>query len=149
MFDPAALTETGRKIAGVDVRICTDADLEEAAVGLAALRSFVEVTEAHVLTELDARGATDRNHGMRTASWAAAATGGARGPIVGRMKVGRSLRNHFDRVDEAVSDGRLSFDHAKTLSDVDNPASPTSSPDHKTRSSPSPRPPRSPNGSVM
>jgi hypothetical protein len=121
MFDPAALTETGRKIAGVDVRICTDADLEEAAVGLAALRSFVEVTEAHVLTELDARGATDRNHGMRTAAWAAAATGGARGPIVGRMKVGRSLRNHFDRVDEAVSDGRLSFDHAKTLSDVDNP----------------------------
>src|SRR5690554_2364398 len=118
MFDPPALTDTGRNLAGVDVRLCSDSDLEEAVVGLAALRSFVEVTEAHVLTELDARGATDRDHGMRTASWAAAATGGARGPVAGRLRVGRSLRYHFDRVDAAVADGRLSFDHAKALADA-------------------------------
>ncbi|HET8929492.1 MAG TPA: DUF222 domain-containing protein [Acidimicrobiales bacterium] len=121
MFDTEALTDMGRDIAGVDVRACSDAELEGAVIGFAALRSFNDLAEAHALAELDARGATDRAHGMRTTSWVAAATGCARGPITGRLRVGRSLRNHFDRVDDAVCDGRLSFDHAKTLSDVDNP----------------------------
>ncbi len=58
---------------------------------------------------------------MRTTAWVAATAGCNRGPIGGRLRVGRSLRNHFDRVDDAVCDERLSFDHAKALSDADNP----------------------------
>ena len=90
-------------------------------VALAALRSFVETTEAHVLAELDTRGATDRVHGMRTVAWAAATTGANRGPIHSRLHVGRALRSPFDRIDNAVMDGALHFDHAKALLDVTNP----------------------------
>ncbi|HET8929326.1 MAG TPA: DUF222 domain-containing protein, partial [Acidimicrobiales bacterium] len=54
-------------------------------------------------------------------AWAAAETGGDRGPIAGRLRVGRALRNHFDRVNAAVGDGRLTFDHARTLANASNP----------------------------
>ncbi len=121
MFDGDALSETGRKLAGIDTRLCSDDELFEAVTGLAALRSFVETTEAHALAELDTRGATDRVHGMRTVAWAAAATGANRGPIHSRLKVGRALRTPFNHIDDAVTDGVLSFDHAKALVDAVNP----------------------------
>ncbi len=120
MFDSVALCETGRKLAGSDVRLCSDEELFDAVGGLAALRSFVETTEAHVLAELESRGATDRVHGMRTVAWAAA-TGANRGPIHSRLQVGRALRCPFDRIDDAIVNGALSFDHAKALVDVTNP----------------------------
>lgn len=58
---------------------------------------------------------------MRTASWIAASTGCARGPVTQRLRVGRVLRDHFDRIDRAVTDGTLRFDHAKALVDTANP----------------------------
>src|SRR5699024_2919624 len=115
MFDHGQLGELGRGLAGVDVRGCSDEELFGGVRGLEALRSFVEVTEAHVLAELDARGSTNRVYGQRTVSWAASVTGSNRGPIHGRLKVGRALRSPFDQVDAAVCDGRLGFDHAKAL----------------------------------
>lgn len=121
MFDTGMLLDMGHVIATVDVRSCSDDELLEQTVDLAKLISLAQTAQAHRLAELDARGTTDRVHGMRTTSWVAAASGCARGPITGRLRVGRSLRNHFDRIDDAVGDGRLNFDHAKTLSDVDNP----------------------------
>jgi hypothetical protein len=121
MFETDMLTDIGREFADIEVRACSDDELLTGAVGLELLISFAQTAQAHVLAELDGRGTTDRVHGMRTTAWVSAAAGCARGPITGRLRVGRSLRNHFDRVDEAVCDGRLTFDHAKTLSDVDNP----------------------------
>lgn len=121
MFDVAQLTERGHSLAVVDVRRCSDDELFDGVRGLAALRSLVEAAEAHALAELDTRGATDRVHGSRTVAWAAAETGQNRGSIHSRLKVGRALRHPFDLVDDAVCDGRLSFDHAKALVDVANP----------------------------
>lgn len=121
MFDTGTLLDMSREMTAVDVRVCSDDELLSDTVDLEKLISLAETAQAHRLAELDARGTTDRVHGMRTTAWVSAAAGCNRGPITGRMRVGRSLRNHFDRVDDAVSDGRLSFDHAKTLSDVDNP----------------------------
>lgn len=118
MFDSVALIETGRKLAGDDALVCTDDELFEAAVGLGHLVSLVQVAQAHVLAELDARGATDVRFGMRTVQWVASQSGAAPGPIRGRLRVGRALRSHFDTVDEAVSSGDVSFDHAKTLADA-------------------------------
>ncbi len=120
MFDTGTLTVMGRDLTGVDVRSCADDDLLDGVVALEHLISAAQTAQAHVLAELDGRGTTDRVHGMRTTAWVAATAGCARGPITGRLRVGRSLRNQFDRVDDAVCEGRLSFDHAKTLSDVDN-----------------------------
>lgn len=118
MFDTTALVETGRKLAGDDARVCTDDELFDAAVGLGRLVSLVQVAQAHVLAELDARAATDVRFGMRTVPWVASQSGAAPGPVRGRLRVGRSLRTHFDAVDRAVSAGDLSFDHAKTLTDA-------------------------------
>lgn len=121
MFEAEQLSETGRRLAAESVRACSDAELFDGVRGLAALISFAEVAQAHVLAELDARGATDRVHGQRTVSWAAARTGGNRGRFHGCLKVGRALRSAFDQVDDAVCDGRLTFDHAKALTAVANP----------------------------
>lgn len=121
MFDPVALTETGRKLAGADAAVCSDAELFDAVRGLSALASFVACAQAHVLAELDVRGATDRVHGMRTVAWAASTTGTNRGPIHSLLHVGRALRSPFDTIDEAVTAGTLQFDHAKALVDVTNP----------------------------
>ncbi len=123
MFDSVALAESGRKLAGVDVAVCTDDELFDAAIGLAHLRSLVEVAEAHVLGELDSRRATDVRYGMRTTSWVASEARCAPGPVRGRLRVGRALRDHFDVVDRAVSEGNLSFDHAKALTETSNPRS--------------------------
>lgn len=121
MVDDIELDEIGRKLAGCDVRACQDGALLDAAVGLAALISFAQTAHAHVLAEMDGRGVTDRDHGMKTVSWVARETGCPRGQVRSRLRVGRSLRNRFDHIDDAVRDGRLSYDHAKCLSDVDNP----------------------------
>ena len=121
MFDSVALGDTGRKLAGADVRVCSDEELFDAATGLDGLISHAQVAQAHVLAELESRGATEARFGTRTASWVASRSSSARGPIAGRLRVGRALRDHFDRIDEAVGDGTLSFDHAKALCDTSNP----------------------------
>lgn len=85
MFDPVGMLETGRKAAGVDVRVCTDTELFDAVVALEWMRGLVEVTEAHVLAELEARDACDATFGMRTAAWVAAQTGVAAGGVRQRL----------------------------------------------------------------
>ena len=121
MFDSVVLTDMGRRLAGVDTRCCDDTELLDAAVGLSRLISSAQAAQAHVLAELDVRGTTDRDHGMKTTSWVARESGAARAPLTARLRVGRSLRHHFDRIDDALCDGRLGFDHAKALCDADNP----------------------------
>ena len=121
MFSTDSLHDSARQVAGVDVRSCTDGELLDAVAVLAAARDLIETAEAHVLSELDARGSTDIADGMRTVAWAARATGGARGPICGRLKVGRALRDPFDEIDRALCDGALTFDHAKALVHAANP----------------------------
>ena len=99
MFAVEQLLESARNFAGADVRLESDSDLLDAAVRLAAARSFVEATEAHVLAELDTRGVTDRDHGMKTVPWVARESGCARGPIRGRLTTGRALRNRVGHLE--------------------------------------------------
>ena len=120
MFDVLAMVETTRKWAGADVRVCTDPELFEAAVALERARSMVEVASAHVLAELDSRGACDTTFGSRTAPWVASKAGTSVPQVRRRLRVGRALRQHFDVIDEAVVDGTLSFDHAASLADATN-----------------------------
>lgn len=115
------LRETGKELARADVGGCSDEELFEVVRAIGELVSFAEVARAHVLDELDVRGATDRVFGMKTASWAAATTGAARGPIRAGLQVGRALRTSFDLIDDAICDGALHFDHARALTEVSNP----------------------------
>jgi hypothetical protein len=121
MFETGTLLDLGQHLVGVDMHTFSDDELLSGSIDLERLISLAQTAQAHVLAELDVRGVTDREHGMKTVSWVARETGSARGQIRSRLKVGRSLRHHFDRVDDAVADGRLNYDHAKCLSDADNP----------------------------
>lgn len=121
MFDPKNIEAFAEALVGVDVRGCGDAELTDVAVALSALADAVAVTRAGVLAELDVRGVTDRDHGMKTVSWVARQSGGARGPVRRDLRTGRSLRYDFTLIDAAVRDGRLTFDHARALYNVDNP----------------------------
>lgn len=104
-----------------DTRTYTEDECLTMTVAIEAMRSKLDRFQAELLTTLDADGTTDARFGMRTASWLAREAGSARGPVAGRLRVGRALRSHFSQIDEAVREGRLSFDHAKALVDTSNP----------------------------
>ena len=71
MFDVEELIEGSRKAAADAVSLASDDELLAAVVGLEGVRSAVELAQARVLGELDARGVTDRCFGLRTAPWVA------------------------------------------------------------------------------
>ncbi|MGZ4759232.1 MAG: hypothetical protein ACXV95_09250, partial [Acidimicrobiales bacterium] len=72
MFDVAEVVRECRQGTVDDLGCVSDDELLEAAVGLQALRSGVEVVEARALEEIEARGLTDRRFGVPTAGWVAA-----------------------------------------------------------------------------
>ena len=120
-FDTSTVEEVLRDLAHSDARRCSEDERLAAVVAMERIGSLVEVVKAHLLADLDADVVTDARFGQRTATWVAAQTGAARGRIAGTLRVGRALRSHFDEIDAAVSDGTLTFDHAKTLVDTSNP----------------------------
>ncbi len=117
MFEAVELAEAARKAAGADVALVSDAELCDAVVELAAARAAVEAAEAHVLAELDVRGATDREFGSPTLWWVTAQTRAPRPVVAARLRLGMRLR-HLDVVDEALADGRLTAEHARVVADA-------------------------------
>ncbi len=117
MFEAVELAEAARKAAGADVALVSDAELCDAVVELAAARAAVEAAEAHVLAELDVRGATDREFGSPTLWWVTAQTRAPRPAVAARLRLGMRLR-HLDVVDEALADGRLTAEHARAVADT-------------------------------
>ena len=74
-----------------------------------------------MLAELDVRGVCDRRYGHPTARWVARETHGASKTIGRRVRTGRWLRQ-LPQVDQALSDGAITVDHATQLTDaVANP----------------------------
>jgi hypothetical protein len=120
MFDVVALEETGGKIAGADPGVGSDDELCDAAVGLARHVSRALAGLAHLLAELDTRGVTDREYGLKAGSWLAREANVPTGVARSQLKIGVALRRLVE-VDDAVIDGRLSVYHAKVLADVCNP----------------------------
>lgn len=115
MFDSLALEEIGRKIAAADAGACSEDELVDLAVGLANLRSLVDIGLGHVVGELDARQVCDRQFGLDPALWLARE---ARLPRLECRRVvrdARKLRHVFGDVDAAVVDGRLMSRHAAAI----------------------------------
>ena len=114
MFDVVDLTEGCRQAAGEDLSVLSDDELLAAVVEWEGLRSAVEVADARLLGELQARGVTDQRFGLKTTPWVAAEAKVDRGGVNRRKRLGMNLR-HLSRVAEAVASGVVSVDHAKVL----------------------------------
>ncbi len=110
-----------RCLAHIDTRACTTDERLASVLAIEKMRSLLDTFQAHLLADLEADGTTDVRFGMRTPSWVASQTGCARGPVAGRLRVGRALRAQFNKIDDALTNGQLCFDHAKTLVDASNP----------------------------
>jgi len=120
MFDAVEMAEQSRKAAGTDVSFASDAELLTAAAVLEGKRASDEAARGHVLAELELRGLCDREFGLTTASWLAHATHGSRAAIAGQVKDAVKLRR-LGVVDDALSGGRISPEHARALVGVTNP----------------------------
>ena len=97
-----------------------DAALMDAASQLIGLRALVDATEAHVLAELEARKATERQAGLTTASWWAREAGISVGAARKRVAVARRLAESLPAVDAALATGRLSWERAAVIAEETN-----------------------------
>ena len=115
------LADRSRQVARAEVSAASDEALCAAAVELEAVRAVVDAAQLHVLGELEARGVCDREVGLGTASWLAERTHANRSAAATRVRLATKLRAGLDAVDAALSDGRITFDHARVLADAANP----------------------------
>ena len=120
MFDALELRDGCLKAAGTEVEFASDDELFAAARTLWAARAAFDAADLHVLAELEARGSCDRVFGLRTGAWLARETGGDPRLFASRVNVARKLRNHFGAVDEALSAGRIGFEHAQSFTRAAN-----------------------------
>jgi hypothetical protein len=117
----AGTADWAKKAALADWSLCADDELYAAVDVVAAARAAIDAAEAHVLAELEARGATDRDFGLTTTSWLESRTRIPR-PVAGaRVRTATRLRTLLPDVDRALAEGRIAFDHAKTLAHLANP----------------------------
>lgn len=117
VFDAVDVEELNRKAAGADVGLATDAELCAAVRHLAVARAALDAAEAHVLAELDVRGVCDREFGSPTLWWVTTQTRASRSAVSGRLRLASALRR-LDVVDDALSDGSITVDHARVLADA-------------------------------
>jgi hypothetical protein len=121
MFDAVGLREDCVKAAGAEVEFASDDELLSGAVDVATARAALDAAECHLLGELEARKVCDRQFGSVTATWLAHVTRGDRRSVSARVKVGAKLRSTLGAVDDALSCGSISFDHARTMVADGNP----------------------------
>jgi hypothetical protein len=121
MFDLVPMLERARKLASVDPSMQSATDLCESALGIEQLRGQLDAAEAHLLAELDARGTCEIEFGLRTARWLAREAMLPPGVAKARLHVGATLRTVLPDVDDALIEGRISWDHARVLVDTCNP----------------------------
>jgi hypothetical protein len=117
----ASLIESLETAATADLAGASDDELFEAAVELERARSLIEITEAHVLAALERRDATDTEFGLSTSGWLADRARIPRGAATDRTKKATQICRHLPAIDEAVVDGRLTFEHARALVNAASP----------------------------
>lgn len=124
MFD-ALVTDAETAVAAVvpgDVtRTLTDTELMDGVRCLERARTLLDAAEGVLLAELDTRGTTDQLCGLRTSGWVARHCGGPRSKVTARIHVAAKLRTTLRLTEEALADGRITWDHARVLCDAANP----------------------------
>ncbi|MEI7887095.1 MAG: DUF222 domain-containing protein, partial [Actinomycetes bacterium] len=84
-------------------------------------RRFLDAASVQVLAELDSRGFTDSEHGMRTGAWLARETATSNPGAKNRVRTANKLRMHFPKVTEALRNGQISYEHASAITSAANP----------------------------
>ena len=97
------------------------ADLKTAVIELGLVRAALDAAEAKVLAELDVRGTTDVEDGLRTQGWYAKSLKTSRSEAKRRVVTARKLRSTFPVVAEALKSGVVSFEHAWTFASKTSP----------------------------
>ena len=112
--------EASRKAASADVALLSDNEaLADTLLALEA-QACGEAAVGHLLADLERRGVCDREFGLTTASWVAHHSHGSRPALAGRVKTALTLRR-LPVVDDALSDGVISPEHARVMASVTNP----------------------------
>jgi hypothetical protein len=106
-------------VAGLGDRQLGDDELEALTTTLEAARRAIDAGSAHVVGELDARGATDRRHGHATRTWIGATHQLPSAEGSRRVRVARLLRC-CPVLATALADGQISFDHAVVIANATN-----------------------------
>ena len=116
----AQIGELAAKAVRVDARLVADSDLMALTLEITKARRALDATEAHALAELDVRGAAEIAAGMRTGAWLARE---AHEPVAAarhRVRVARAVRALLPFVDDAFTEGRISFEHVRVFVEIAN-----------------------------
>lgn len=109
------------RIAAADVDVLDDDTLKTAALRLERIRRSLDSVSAQTVAALEARRTTDRDDGLRTATWlsrsASLPVGAAKARVLMSHKLSTVLSNYGD----ALAEGRIGWDHVKVITDVANP----------------------------
>ena len=92
-----------------------------AATQIEHTRRFLDAASVQVLAELDSRGFTDSEHGMRTGAWLARESATSNPGAKSRVRTANKLRMHFPKVAEALRNGQISYEHAAAITSAANP----------------------------
>ena len=121
MFSSTSLLDQAAALARLDPAE-VDGD-ELMTLGLEAVRA-VSLLEAHVArvgAELEARGTTDTEHGLRTGSWVAREAPTSPAAVRLRIRAGQTVAKHWPKVEEAWLAGELLWEHVRALLAASNP----------------------------
>ncbi len=109
-----------RGLANLDPSVLSEDELMRAAGCMERARSTLEIGSAHMAVDLDLRGSTLANHGLRTDQFLANSPSQDRQDCRIRIRTAKGLRRDFPLIDEAIVQGRLSWSHGVTLVSVSN-----------------------------
>jgi len=115
------LVSTGQQLAEVDPRSLSDDELISMVRALETAERAIAASRGHALAELERRGTTEQTAGLVTRSWLASEFGIPKSECSRQVRVAMRLRQTLPLVDDALADGRLSFDHARLLCELCNP----------------------------
>jgi hypothetical protein len=104
-----------------DASMFSGEELCLAATQIEHTRRFLDAASVHVLAELDSRGFTDSEHGMRTGAWLARESALSNPGAKSRVRTANKLRMQFPKVAEALRNGQISYDHAAAITSAANP----------------------------
>lgn len=106
---------------GVDVSEIAEDECMAFVSQLAQVRAVFDATETQVLCRMERAQTTVVETGHTTARWLSNETGRPHAATKCRVHVSRKLHDHFDTVQTALGEGRISFAHAKAIVDAANP----------------------------
>ncbi len=116
--DPLALV---RDALDTPIDVSTDTELMDAALALESARRTIDAASIRLLGELDVRGGTDAECGMRTPRWLAHHAELPASTTSSRVRTARTLRAQLPQVADELDAGRITFEHARVLADAWSP----------------------------